>query len=155
MSTPNYNAATIIAIHGSINTATAAKGIASRSQDNKLFPSENNSSSSSQNNSYPAQSIINQSSADNNTSNPTNANPTFLPSHGSVTPSILQTSTAIDKPRNKKKHENIKDWDKMTLAERLEATTDLPLTPFSEYEWKVENELPYLSPWPARQQRKS
>jgi hypothetical protein len=28
----------------------------------------------------------------------------------------------------------------LTLAQRLEASTDLPLAPFSDYEWKKENE---------------
>lgn len=35
----------------------------------------------------------------------------------------------------------------LTLAERLEASTDLPLAPFSEYEWKKENEYEYLTSW--------
>lgn len=43
----------------------------------------------------------------------------------------------------------------MTLAERLDATTDLPLEPFSDYEWKIENELVCLGPWPPRQQRRA
>jgi hypothetical protein len=35
----------------------------------------------------------------------------------------------------------------LTLAQRLEASTDLPLAPFSDYEWKKENEYVYLTSW--------
>ncbi|KAG9567403.1 hypothetical protein KCU71_g3856, partial [Aureobasidium melanogenum] len=164
MSTLNHSAATALPIHGPISTATAIKGIASESQHNKLLPSQNNNSLSSQNNNlYPSQPTSTQST-NTNPSNPTTIQPTSLPSHSSVTPSILQTSLTINKTRikNVPKNvrirnipENITDWDKMTLFERLEATTDFPLTRFSEYEWRIENEQPRLGPWPPRQQRKN
>jgi hypothetical protein len=35
----------------------------------------------------------------------------------------------------------------LTLAERLEAATDLPLAAISEYEWKMENEYVGLTSW--------
>lgn len=35
----------------------------------------------------------------------------------------------------------------LTLAQRLEASTDLPLAPFPEYEWKKENEHEYMMSW--------
>lgn len=38
----------------------------------------------------------------------------------------------------------------MTLAEKLEATTDLPLKGSEEYEWKVESEVVGMSTWPIR-----
>jgi hypothetical protein len=43
----------------------------------------------------------------------------------------------------------------LTLAERLEASTDFPLAPFSEYEWKVENDYVNLTSWqpPHRRSR--
>ncbi|KAG9847918.1 hypothetical protein KCU98_g2222, partial [Aureobasidium melanogenum] len=148
MSTLNHNAATILPIHGSINTDAAVQGIASSSQANKLLPCENN-------NSFPSQPISIQSSTSPDTSNTTNAHPTSFPSHGNITPSIFQNSNIMNKTRNRKNSETIKDWDKMTLAQRLEATTDLSLALFTEYEWRIENELPCLRPWPPRQQRKN
>ncbi|KAG9666899.1 hypothetical protein KCU99_g9382, partial [Aureobasidium melanogenum] len=164
MSTVNHNAATTLPIHDSTNTVTTVNDIASASQHNKLLPSQNNNSLSSQNNnSYPSQPTSTQSSANTNPSNPTTIQPTSLPSHISIAPSILQNSLTINKTRIKNVPENvkirnvpenIKDWDKTTLFERLEATTDLPLTRFSEYGWRIENEQPRLNPWPPRQQRK-
>ncbi|KAG9563560.1 hypothetical protein KCU71_g4779, partial [Aureobasidium melanogenum] len=148
MSTPNHNAATTLPIHGPIDIATAVNDIASPSQDNKLLPSENNSS-------LLSQPITTTSSANTNPSNLTTMQPTSLPSQGSITPSNPQNSTTMNKIKNKKRPGNIKDWDKMTLAQRLEATTDLPLAPFSDYEWRNENELSWSSPWPPRQQRKN
>lgn len=35
----------------------------------------------------------------------------------------------------------------LPLAQRLEASTDLPLAPFSEYEWKNENEYVNMTTW--------
>jgi hypothetical protein len=164
MSTVNHNAATTLPIQGSTNTVTAVDDIASPSQHNKLLPSQNNHSLSSQNNnSYPSQPISTQSSANTNPSNPTTIQPTSLSSHSSITPFILQNSPTINKTRIKNVPanvkirnipENIKDWDKTTLFERLGATTDFPLTRFSEYGWRIENEQPRLGPWPPRQQRK-
>ncbi|KAG9520421.1 hypothetical protein KCV07_g4329, partial [Aureobasidium melanogenum] len=156
MSTVNHNAATTLPIQGSTNTVTAVNDIALPSQHNKLLPSQNNNSLSSQ----PTST---QSSANTNPSNPTTIQPTSLPSHSSITPSILQNSLTINKTRIKNVPENvkirnvpenIKDWDKMTLFERLEATTGFPLTHLSEYEWRIENEQPRLGPWPPRQRRK-
>ncbi|KAH0256686.1 hypothetical protein KCU91_g16794, partial [Aureobasidium melanogenum] len=122
MSTPNHNAATTLPIHGPIDIAPAVNDIASPSQDNKLLPSENNSS-------LPSQPITTTSSANTNPSNLTTIQSTSLPSQGSIIPSNLQNSTTMNKIKNKKRPGNIKDWDKMTLAERLEAKTDLPLKP--------------------------
>ncbi|KAG9660587.1 hypothetical protein KCU95_g6589, partial [Aureobasidium melanogenum] len=115
MSTLNHNAATIIPVHGSINTDAAVQGIASSSQANKLLPCENN-------NSFPSQPISIQSSTNPDTSNPTNASPTSFPSHGNITPSLFQNSNIMNKTRNKKNSETINIWDKMALAQRLEAT---------------------------------
>jgi hypothetical protein len=41
----------------------------------------------------------------------------------------------------------------LTLAQRLEASTDLPLAPFSDYEWKKENEYVYLTSWQPADRR--
>ncbi|KAH0169408.1 hypothetical protein KCU67_g3071, partial [Aureobasidium melanogenum] len=134
MSTLNHSAATALPIHGPIKQQLVS------------FSTHLNS--------------IHQHQPDN----PTTIQPTSLPSHSSVTPSILQTSLTINKTRIKNVPEtvkirnvpgNIEDWDRKTLFERLEATTDFPLTRFSEYEWRIENDQPRLGPWPPRQQRKN
>jgi hypothetical protein len=42
----------------------------------------------------------------------------------------------------------------LTLAQRLEASTDLPLAPYSDYEWKMENEYESLTSWQPRREPK-
>ncbi|KAH0365115.1 hypothetical protein KCU65_g6350, partial [Aureobasidium melanogenum] len=178
MSTLNHNPAithSTLSIYVSTNPknpTNAAQGTPPASQDNNLLfenktsrpsrnknphppgnndslPPQNNNPHPSQNNNHlPPQPTSNhsssnntpsQSSTSNNTSNRTriNTNIKNVPPHIRI----------LNPPQEPK------DWFTMTLAERLEATTHLPLTEFEEYEWKIENEKACLEIWRTRQRK--
>ncbi|KAH0348507.1 hypothetical protein KCU81_g3289, partial [Aureobasidium melanogenum] len=177
MATPNQHTATTLPIHGAINTAITAQETPSVSQTNNSIPhynigaqsSANNPPPSQQHNSLPHQLISNQPSS-NNTSNTTTTQPSSCPSNNNTsdntTPSLYQnlTTTLAKNTTNIKNvppHIKIlnpppepKDWNTMTLAERLEATTALPLQGFEEYEWRIQSEEAGMSTWPIRKRGK-
>lgn len=136
MSTPSHHATTTLPIHRPIGPINAAMNDVSSSQMNNLNPSRNTTTTSSANNHNP---------------NAMDVKPTSIASQSIINPSAIQTRITLEKTRIKRYSEIFKDWHKMTMAERLGATTDLHLAPFSDYEWKIENELPCLSPWSPRQ----
>jgi hypothetical protein len=79
------------------------------------------------------------SAEDPNPESPSTLPPSPLPvfDHVNISDPNHQTKPYID-PR----------YDpSLKLAQRLEASTDLSLAPFSEYEWKKENEYVYLTSW--------
>lgn len=103
--------------------------------------------------SQPSQHI--KSTSSNNTNSGTHkptpapiANPisnTHAKAHSSPTP----TPTDIPKRSAKPSRPAVDPrYDpNLTLAQRLEASTDLPLAPFSEYGWKSKNEYVNMTSW--------
>jgi len=69
--------------------------------------------------------------------------------HAKTHSSPTTTPTDIPKKINKPSRPAVDPrYDpNLTLAQRLEASTDLPLAPFSEYEWKSENEYVSMTSW--------
>lgn len=164
MSTPNHRAATTLAIHRSISPITATL-VDNLSQVNNSHPLQSVSipSSASNNNpiamdgkpiSTPSQ-ITTTPSASKNNPNAIDVKSTLTPSQSTATPSAVHNCTTIENTRMRRYSDIFEDWHKMTLAERLEATTHLPLAPSSDYEWKIENESSSLNPWPPRPRRKN
>lgn len=140
MSNPSYHAANTLPIHRPISPIHVAM---------------DNASSSQINNSHPSRNITTTSSVNNQNPNAMDVKTSLNSSQSIITPSAIQTCNTTGKTRVRRHSEIFKDWYEMTLAQRLEATTDLPLVPLADYEWKIENELPCLNPWPPRQRRQT
>lgn len=65
-----------------------------------------------------------------------------------------QPHYSTPKKSNKRPYVDPRYDPNLTLAQRLEASTDLPLAPYSDYEWKMENEYESLTSWQPRREPK-
>jgi hypothetical protein len=105
------------------------------SQDPKPTPTSNT----------PAKDPKDQTS-NNNDTDPISQDPKDQNDNNKKTKSVLKTYTLGPRKYTFPPRRLDAPWidprcdPDLTLAERLEASTDLPLAPLSKYEWKVENE---------------
>lgn len=103
---------------------------------NTTAPSPPSSSQNSQN-SKSTSTSSNTKSQTTNSPQPTNTNNKQTPKPNYSTP----------KKSSKRPYVDTRYDPNLTLAQRLEASTDLPLAPYSDYKWKMENEYESLTSW--------
>jgi hypothetical protein len=108
----------------------------------------------------PAKDPKDQTS-NNNDTDPISQSPKDQDDNNKKTKSVLKTYTLGPRNYTFPPRRSDAPWidprcdPDLTLAERLEASTDLHFPPFPEYEWKVENEYVNLTSWqpPHRRSR--